>query len=119
MSNIQTIILSGIAAFIGGCISLLGSYFTHRRLVRQRILDEQAEIFNFLQALHDEIETLWNVYMSKIGNKVESLLEKEPLLFVWSADLDYFTIYNSNAFMISKIKGLGASSCNDLIRCRV
>lgn len=102
--NIQTVILSGIAAFIGGCISLLGSYFTHRRLVKQRTTDEKTEIFNFIQALHDEIEALWDVYMSKIGNKLESLLENEPLLFIWAAGLGYFTIYDSNAFMISKIK---------------
>ncbi|MBD9360501.1 hypothetical protein [Methylomonas fluvii] len=61
-------------------------------------------IHGILQAIHDEIETLWDNYVDNIGHQLEALGETEPLILYWPVTQEYFTIYNSNAFFIGRIQ---------------
>lgn len=61
-------------------------------------------IKSLLQSIHDELETLWNVYQKEMGTYLESLPENKPLLNIYVITHDYFTIYHGNSFLIGKIK---------------
>lgn len=102
--DIETIIISGVAALLGSVVSLLAVYLTHRWEKKKEKERENEIIFGFYQAIHDEIETLWEVYMERSGNRIETLKNNEPFLFYWPIGFDYFTVFNNNNFLISRIK---------------
>jgi hypothetical protein len=102
--DIETVILSGIAALVGSAVSLLAVYLTHRWEKKKEEEREKEIIFGFYQAIHDEVETLWEIYMERSGNQIETLKNNEPVLFYWPVGFDYFTVFNNNNFLISRIK---------------
>jgi hypothetical protein len=57
----------------------------------------------FLQAVHDEIETLWTGYQSNVGNRLEALVDGQPFLYYYPVTQDPFTVYNTNAFLIGRV----------------
>ncbi|MDE3060282.1 MAG: hypothetical protein KGJ06_04665 [Pseudomonadota bacterium] len=67
-------------------------------------LREEKEIENLLDALGVEMKTLWEFHMRRIGNLIEELPDGKPLEFYYPLTQDYFTIYNSNAALIGRIK---------------
>jgi hypothetical protein len=56
-----------------------------------------------LQAIHDEMESLWEAYMDSVGHHLEALPNGQPFNMYWPITQDYFTIYNSNALLIGRI----------------
>lgn len=99
-----TIVFSGISAVIGGSITYFASYKTHRWLLGNQENREKEIVRGFYQALYDEVESLWDIYMSRIGNKVESLSEGQPLDVKWPVVSDYFTVYNMNNPLLGRIR---------------
>lgn len=98
----NTLLTSGIGALIGSALTLLATYFSHRwEVAKQKEKDDQI-IMSVLQAIHDEIETLWNAYMEGIGKETEALPDGQPLNMFWPVTQDYFTVYNTNAFFYRK-----------------
>ncbi len=70
---------------------------------------EEKEVQNLLDALGVEIHTLWDFHMKRIGTMVEELPDGQPLEFYYPLTQDYFTIYNSNAALIGRIKDCDVS----------
>lgn len=101
--NADALISSGVGAFIGSALTLAGAYWVHWLERQDAALKEKEQIFGVLQGIHDEIETLWDSYLSTVGSHVESLREGNALMLYWPVTQDYFTIYNSNASLIGKI----------------
>jgi hypothetical protein len=102
--DLTTIIISGIAALVGSAISLFAAYLTHKWEIKKQKNNEERIIFGFLQALHDEVETIWEIYQKSAGSRLEVLNSGDPFLGYWPIASDYFTVFNSNAYLIGHIK---------------
>lgn len=97
-----------IGAIIGGAIT---GFFTlraversHQNAIELQKQKEQSIIQGLLQAIHDEIETIWDRYLEGMGVHLEALKENQPLIMYYPVVQDYFTVYNNNAFLIGHIK---------------
>lgn len=96
-----------IGAIVGGLIT---GYFalvtTKRAFKNQRALASESEsklIRGLLQAIHDEIETIYDRYQETMGSRLESLVDGAGLNFYYPVFSDFFTVYNGNSFLIGRI----------------
>ncbi len=109
---IITSILSIIAAILGGSIGgIITGFFTikasnkaHQHNLELMKLQDETQIKSLIQALYDEIDTLWKRYQDGIGIKLEALPDGEPLEIYYPLTQEYFTVYIGNSFLIGKIK---------------
>jgi hypothetical protein len=96
-----------VGAIVGGAITgystLRGVEKSYQNAVELQKKKEQAIIQGLLQALHDEVETIWERYMEGVGFHLEALKENQPLILYYPVVQDYFTVYNSNTFLIGHI----------------
>ncbi|MDX1922408.1 MAG: hypothetical protein SFW65_04695 [Alphaproteobacteria bacterium] len=100
----QTDLMSGfIGALVGGLLSLAGTYISNSLQANNSKKAEEKLIMGLLQSIHDEVETLWELYMNGVGANLEALAERQPFLFFWPITQDYFTVYATNAFLIGRI----------------
>ncbi len=94
-------------AIIGGCITGIFSLVAIKMAFKyqQQHADEKEKnmIKGVLQAIHDEIEALWEIYSEDMGKHVEALGENAPLNFRYSLVSDYFTVYKGNSSLIGRI----------------
>lgn len=97
------VIGSIIGGAIGGWFSLRSTDKAHRQQRERESDSRKAIVYGFLQAVHDEVETLWETYSASAGNQVEALGENLPLSISYPVTHDYFTVYNSNAFLLGQI----------------
>jgi len=92
-----------LSGLVGGICVLIGVYVTHK-LSESKRHNEQADIIKgVLQGLHDEIETLWEIYTERVGKIVETLQDGQGFEGYWVVSQDYFTVYSSNAHLIGQI----------------
>lgn len=103
----ETLTVTVVGALLGGGLT---GYFTLRAADKshKHALDIQKQnqkkiIKGFLQAVHDEIETLWETYQSGVGVQLEALQDGMALVVYWPVTQDYFTVYGSNGFLIGHI----------------
>jgi len=92
---------------VGG---LVAGYFAlesvNRSFNNQREHAEESEkklIQGFLQAIHDEIETIYERYQETMGSRLESLPDGSALTFYYPVVSDFFSVYNGNTFLIGRI----------------
>ena len=76
---------------------------TYENQVKHAGENETKLIKGILQAIHDEIETVYERYQDTAGSRLESLNENEPLAIYYPLVSDFFTIYNGNSFLIGRI----------------
>ena len=100
-----------VSAMIGGVVA---GFFTLRgvsktfKYQRQQTKDDEEKIIkSLLQAIHDEIETIWERYQNTMGRRVESLKDGEPLNFYYPLFSDFFSIYNGNGALIGRVPDNG------------
>jgi hypothetical protein len=98
------VLLCGISALIGSTVALVAVYLSHRWNVSKQKEQDARTLMGVLQALHDEIETLWDLYMEGIGNELEALPNGQRLRIYYPVTQEYFTIYTSNALFIGRIR---------------
>jgi hypothetical protein len=103
--SLVSVIIGGI---IGGSMSLVASLKATERAYKYRLkLQEQSrkeDVKNLIQALHDEIDILWERYLWGVGNELEKLDEGEPLLRYYPVTQEYFIVYKANASLIGSIE---------------
>lgn len=94
-------------AVVGGIVA---GYFALRTVTisfnNQRKHDEENEgklIQGLLQAIHDEIETIYERYQETIGSKLETLADGDALTSYYPVVSDFFSVYNGNTFLIGRI----------------
>ncbi len=102
--NADALLSSGVGALIGSALTLAGALLAHHLEKKEANLKDGEHILGLLQAIHDEIETLWESYLASAGAQIEALQDSNPMLMYWPLTQDYFTIYNTNSFFIGKIK---------------
>lgn len=91
------------AALLGGGCTLIGVLFAHKLSNRKRSREQSELLQGVLQGLHDEIETLWEIYTDRIGSHLDSLQDGQGFEGYWAVTQDYFTVYTSNCHLIGRI----------------
>lgn len=107
-----------IGAIFGGWFSyIIFSNAAEQNFLNNIKLQEHSRkmaIDGLIQALHDEITTLWERYMWGIGKYVENCRDGEPITHIYPiTQNEYFPIYDRNA------SSIGAIEDNDLRRAIV
>ncbi len=96
------------AAILGGLVTGLFAVLTMlvslRRSDSRRKAEEKQSIHNFIQSIHDEIESVLERYQNAVGAKLQSLEQSHPFLLFYPVNSEYFTVYKSNANLIGKIQ---------------
>ena len=92
-----------IGGLITGYFALRSADKNYKNQLKQTRENEEKLIQGLLQAIHDEIETVFERYQETMGARLESLKEGEPLLFYYPLVSDFFTVYNGNSFLIGRI----------------
>lgn len=97
-----------LGALLGGILSLAGSWLAVKLTYKMnRKIDEEnsiALVTGFLHTIRSDIESLYKGYFESIGNVIETISDGQPVLSIYIVDEDYFTVYNSNANLLVKIK---------------
>jgi hypothetical protein len=95
-----------IGGFLAGIAGVITSFVSHHLEKRRADQEKKEKVKTFLLSILSEIETLWQFYMEGVGEKLDSFPEnpEEPFRWLWPIQQDYFTIFNSNAYMIGEIE---------------
>lgn len=104
-----THLLSGlIGALIGGAVTGFSTYWAVNKARENAIaLEERKQkslVTAFLQAMHEEIEHLWNQYYIGAGQQLEALQPGQPFHSYYPVTQEYFTVYVGNASLIGHIE---------------
>lgn len=85
-----------IGAIVGGVITgyfaLRSTKNAHENQLKQAAQNEARLIQGVLQAIHDEIETVFERYQETMGAKLESLKDGEALLAYYPLVSDFFSL---------------------------
>lgn len=108
MGATVTFVTTVIGAIVGG---LIAGYFSSKATkdahANQKSISQENEaqiIRSLMQALHDELETIFDNYQENMGNRLESLNDGQPLNFYYPLVSDFFAVYNGNTFLLGRIK---------------
>lgn len=98
---------SFIGAIIGGVFTLvgavLGCWLTGKQARDKQTEEDKKILKGLLQAIHDELESIFERYMETVGPEIEKLAEGKPFGFRYSIINDYFTVFNANASLIGHV----------------
>jgi hypothetical protein len=103
---------SSFGSAITGAIAggLIAGYFalesTKRSFKNQKIQaieNEQKLINGLLQAIHDEIETVYDRYQEAMGVRLETLDDGAALAFYYPLVSDFFSVYNGSTYLLGRI----------------
>ncbi|MCG6411112.1 hypothetical protein K6U17_18045 [Vibrio fluvialis] len=104
-------IVSSVSAICGAIIgAIIAGYFTIK--ATQKSFDNQKNhaeeneeklIKGVLQAIHDEMETVFERYQETMGSRVEALEKGHALTFYYPLVSDFFSVYTGNSFLIGRI----------------
>lgn len=100
----STVVATIAGGFIAGICSLKATKLAHKHQIEISDKNETNLEMSLLQAIHDELETVYNRYYETMGKEVKELPENEPLNFYYPLVSDYFSVYHGNSFLIGKIK---------------
>ena len=104
----QTLLVTVVGALLGGGLTgyfaLQASDKSHVHALDLQKQNQKKIVMAFLQALHDEIETLWETYQSAVGFQLEALQDGYALLVYYPVTQDYFNVYSTNGFLIGHIE---------------
>jgi len=94
-------------AVVGGIIAgFFALKSTQKSFDNQKSQSDESEkklIKGVLQAIHDELETIFERYQDTMGIRIENLKDHEALAFYYPLVSDFFTVYNGNSFLIGRI----------------
>lgn len=93
-----------IGAVVGGLFTLFATDKAIRAENRKEDRQEEKEVENLLGALDVEVSTLITFHMKRVGAQVEALKPGDILAFYYPLTQDYFTVYNTNAQQLGKIR---------------
>ena len=65
--NADALLSSGVGALIGSALTLAGAWLAHKLDKNESAKKEADHILGLLQAIHDEVETLWDSYSATAG----------------------------------------------------
>ncbi len=101
--DLSSLVSAIIGGLIAGGFALLATHISYKNQIKQAQENDEKLIKSLLQSIHDEIETIYEIYQDSIGEKIDSLNEGEALNVYYPIESDYFTVYRSNCFLIGRI----------------
>lgn len=104
MNGWMSLLSAVIGGIITGLFAIWAVHITHKKEMKKIKEQEESLMNGLLQSIHDEVETLWDIYQEGMGVHLEALPEGHPLLMFYPITQDYFTVYHGNSFLIGKIK---------------
>lgn len=103
--NLYGFVAALIGAIVGGLFTLKATDKAIREENQKEARLDEKEVQNLLDALGVEIRTLWGFHMRRIGALIEGMGDTpQALEFYYPLTQDYFTVYNTNAMMIGRVK---------------
>jgi len=94
-------------AIVGGLITGLFALMAVRHSFdnqRQQSEENEEKIIKvYLQAIYDEIETVFDRYQETMGAYLDSLQPDQALLMYYPIVSDFFTVYNGNSSLIGRV----------------
>ncbi|MGR9600632.1 hypothetical protein [Pandoraea sputorum] len=97
-------VISGlVGAAIGGACTLWGVHIQQARTERAQQREHERKLRAIVQAMRDEISTLWDIYKMTCGAALEARPAGEPFDVYWPVTQTYMTIFESNADRIGDI----------------
>ena len=107
MASWESLLSGLIGAVIGGGITGIVTWWSVRETESNnkdaKDKSDKEIIKGLLQALHDELETIYERYQESMGSHLEAMQTGTALLLYYPIINDFFTVYNSNAFLIGRI----------------
>lgn len=89
---------------VGALLTAFGVFLNYHSHAR-REKAKRKEILNAaLQAIHDELQIVWEQYQQGTGNRLEKLKDGQPLSTFTLGSQNYFTVYEQNASLIGQIQ---------------
>lgn len=92
-----------ISMFLGSGFTLIGIFVAHYLNIRNEEKSRRQQVMALLKSLHNEINTLWSLYLKGVGSELERLPDGGMLAVYYPITQEYFTIYRSNANLIALI----------------
>lgn len=93
-----------LSALIGGVFVLFGVFLQYKTQEAHNKKNEQRVLKSLLQAIHDEIETVYERYQETMGSQLEALSDNQPLLLHYPLNNDFFSVFHGNTSLIGKIE---------------
>ena len=98
-------LIGGITgALITGFFTVFAVNEQHRNIKELEDKKEKNLIDSSIKAMQTELETLWKIYEQRIGIDIRSTSSNNGINFIFPIQLDYFTVYNTNARLIGKFE---------------
>ena len=96
-------LLSGlVGAAIGGVATLSAQIISIGNQRKQQKQSEEVMIRGFVQAIADEVTSVWDRYNVEIGPHLKTLPEGQAAI-VFPLQQSYFVVFDSNASLIGRI----------------
>lgn len=110
MSDSPDLVSAGIGflgALVGGACSIIGVAWQQRRAASEQRDREKRHLKAVVQSLHDELETVRELYMQTIGARISTLGDGQPFSVLWPVAHDYFTVFQANAALLGHLEDHG------------
>lgn len=104
MSLISGVVGAIIGGLLAGCFSLKATSKSHENQVKLAEDNEAQLVSGLLQAIHDEIETVFERYQNTMGVRLDTLEEGGAIAAYYPLSSDFFSVYNGNSIHIGRIK---------------
>ncbi|MEI7695463.1 MAG: hypothetical protein WCI64_07450 [Chlorobium sp.] len=101
LSGISGVIIGGL---ITGIFSICAVILTNKHNMEVLETKEAKVLRGLLQALHTEIDCVFEHYKKTAGEYLKNTPNKGKIIFYYPVLSDYFTVYNENASMIGRIE---------------
>jgi hypothetical protein len=88
---------------IGSVGAILLGVWLFRRQYETKRADEEAETVAFVQAVRDEVETVWHEYSEQVGASVQAVKDGDVYGFVVPDIVGSLIIYPNNSARVGKI----------------
>ena len=82
---------------------MVATYMVNNHAKKEAQRTEKESIKAFVQAIQNEIGTLWELYKRGAGDFLEKTNNGYPFLYKYIVKQDYFIIYNKNSHFLGKI----------------
>lgn len=93
-----------IGAVIGAVVVLASVTITHHYNAKRDKDNREKIVFNYIQALHDELDVFWQAFKTEIGYKLMAASKDYALTEVYPKIDTQFIIYEGNVDILGGIK---------------
>ena len=93
-----------IGGLIAGYFALRATNKSHENQQKLSTHNDELAMAGYLQAIHDEIETVFDRYQESMGARLESLDDREALAYYYPLVSDFFTVYSGNSNLIGRVE---------------